>query len=118
MFCDTYYSAELWLVFWKQMAADRVNVGRDLMKQLYKIGCGAGFVLQELLSLEDERNLLGRPCPQPLERAGTARWMKDTELINATGHMLEWVDEAPEIPVQWNNDQSAFMIRCLMMVRE
>ena len=69
IFRDTLYTAAIWQVSRAQVAADRANVGLDLLKRLYKIGCGAGFGNRELFSLEDEHNLLERPCPQLQEGA-------------------------------------------------
>ena len=82
IFRDTLYTAAIWQVIRERVAADRANVELHLLKRLYKIGCGAGFGRREIFSLEDEQNLLERPCPQPQEGAGTTKWPKDTELIN------------------------------------
>ena len=118
IFHDTLYTAAIWQVSRAQVAADRANVGLDLLKRLYKIGCGAGFGNRELFSLEDEHNLLERPCPQLQEGAGTTRWPKDTELMGTAVQMLARVKDLPEVPIQCEGDHSAFMIRCVMMARE
>ena len=117
IFLDTLYTAAIWQVIRDQVTADRTNVGLHLLKRLYKIGCGAGFVRRELF-LKDEQNLLERPCPQPQEGAGTTRWPKDTELMSTAKQMLARIKEAPEVLAQWEGDHTAFMIRCAMMAQE
>ena len=69
IFRDTLYTAAIWQVIRERVAADRANVELHLFKRLYKIGCGAGFGRRKLFSLENEQNLLERPCPQPQEGA-------------------------------------------------
>ena len=112
------YIAAIWQVIRERVAADRANVELHLLKRLYKIGCGAGFGRRELFSLEDEQNLLERPCPQSQEGADTTRWPKDTELISTAVQMLARVEEAPDTPIQWEGDHTAFMVRCVMMARK
>ena len=100
IFRDKLYTAAIWQVIRERVAADRANVELHLLKRLYKIGCGAGFGRRELFSLEDEQNLLERPCPQSQEGAGTTKWPKDTELMITAVQMLARVEEAPVTPIQ------------------
>ena len=118
IFRDTLYTAAIWQVIRERVEADRANVELHMLKRLYKIGCGAGFGRRGLFSLEDEQNLLEWPFPQSQEGAGTTRWPKDTELMSTAVQMLARVEEAPETPIQWEGDHTAFMIRCVMMARE
>ena len=68
--------------------------------------------------MEDVQNLLERPCPQTQEGAGTTKLPKDAELMSTAVQMLARVEEAPETPIQWEGDYTAFMIQCVMMARE
>ena len=54
-FRDTLNTAAVWQVIRDYMAADRANVNLHLLKRLYKVGCGAGFVRGELITLQDEK---------------------------------------------------------------
>lgn len=68
--------------------------------------------------LENNQDLLQRPCLSLHGGANVTKWQKVTELKCTSCHILEQVEEAPEIPVQWDGDQSALIDRCVAMVRE
>ena len=117
-FRDTLYTAAVWQVIRVEVAADRANAWLHFLERLYKIGCGADFARRELFSLEDEQDLLERPCPQPQEGAGTTTWAKNTEITSTAEQMLARVEEAQKTPVQWEGDHTAIMIRSVLIAQE